>query len=86
MIDVYFMPKGNGNCVGAISLKEFDPVIKMDIWAPYTITPITDKTILFRNDNNEFTITTNKPFRHKTGQIDVKFLKNGLLNVTVREL
>ena len=85
MIDVYFLLKGNGDCVGGISLKEKHPTMNLDIWETYRIYPVTEKTILFKRKDNEF-CTTNGIYKHEMGQIEAKIVNGMWLNINVKEL
>ena len=85
MIDVYFMLKGKRECVGGISLREKHPTMKTYIWQTYKVYPITEKTVLFRRQENEF-CTENGSFQHEMGHIEVKYINAEWLNINVREL
>lgn len=88
MIDVYFMMKGKGECVGGISLKEKHPKMKINIWTTYKVFPITEKTVMFSKNGDEF-CTTNGVYQHEMGEIKVKFITgidgDEWLNVNIKE-
>lgn len=85
MIDAYFFLKQPGEAVGAISLKERNANLKVDIWETYKIFPITEKTVLFKRMETEF-CTTNGKYHHEMGNIQVKYIDNEWLNVKITEL
>lgn len=84
MIDVYFMLKKPGECVGGVSLKEMHPNMKIHIWEAYKVYPITEKTVLFQKNDNEF-CTVNGTYSHEMGEINVKYINDEWLNVRVKE-
>ena len=84
MIDVYFMLKGKGECVGGISLREKHPNMKINIWETYKVYPITEKTVLFQKNDNEF-CTVNGTYNHEMGLIKVNVINNEWLNINVKE-
>ena len=84
MIDVYFMLKGNGECVGGVSLREKHPTMGINIWETYKVYPITEKTVLFRQTDNEF-CTVNGTYQHEMGKISIRYINNEWININVRE-
>ena len=88
MIDVYFMLKEKGDAVGGISLKELHPTMKINIWETYKVYPITEKTVLFKKNDNEF-CTINGKYKHEMGEIKVKIIDDNIgtkwLNVNIKE-
>lgn len=90
MIDVYFMMDGKdkGDCVGGVSLKEIHPTMQIDIWTTYKVHPITEKTVLFKNNKNEF-CTINGTYEHEMGTIKVETISGVLedkwLHVNIKE-
>ena len=84
MIDVYFIQRGKGECIGAVSLKEYDPLINAPVWQTYTIYIITDKTLLFKRTEKEFCVVDGF-FKHEMGNIKIKYI-NGWVNVNVIEV
>lgn len=90
MIDVYFLLDGKkpGECVGGVSLKETHPTMEIDVWTTYKVYPITEKTVLFTKNGDEF-CTVNGTYEHEMGTITVNHI-TGLegdvwLNVNVKE-
>ena len=85
MINVYFILKGIGECVGGISLKEKHPTMNIDVWEVYKIYKISEKTVLFKRNEKEFCVTDGY-FRHEMGQIEIKYIDNKWMNINVKEL
>jgi hypothetical protein len=71
MINVYFMAKGKGECVGGIALREKHPTMKVNIWEVYKVYPISEKTVLFQRNEHEF-CTVNGKYEHEMGSIEIK--------------
>ena len=84
MIDVYFMLKKPKECVGGVSLREFHPEMKVNIWQTYKVYPVTEKTVLFKRVGVEF-CTNDGKYEHEMGRVTVKFINDEWLNVNVRE-
>ena len=90
MIDVYFMldGKNTGDCVGGLSLYEVPPKGMFGWYVAYKVYYITDKTILFQQNNGEF-CTTNGTYEHGMGTILTEVIKGNLgdkwLHVQVKE-
>lgn len=84
MIDVYFMLKGKGECVGGISLKEKHPNMKINIWETYKVYPVTEKTVLFKKKDNEF-CTSNGIYNHEMGIITIRYINDEWLNINIKE-
>ena len=84
MIDVYFMLKGKGECVGGISLKEKHPNMKINIWETYKVYPITENTVLFKKNDNEF-CTSNGTYNHEMGKISIRYINDEWININVKE-
>lgn len=82
MIDVYFLEKRIGECIGAVSLREYEHRINRHIWNTYMIYMGKDKSLLFERTEKEFFVT-DCFFNHEMGQIKIKYI-NGWVNVNVR--
>ena len=81
VINAYFPIKEKGECIGAISLWEMHPNMKIPIWQTYKIYPVSEKTILFQKNDKEFCITGNN-YEHEMGIINIKEI-NGFINVKI---
>ena len=82
MIDVYFMLKKSGEEVGGVSLQVNQHGIQL--WRVYKVYPITEKTVLFASNVDEF-CTINGKYHHEMGDIEVKYMENQWLNVRIKE-
>lgn len=84
MIDVYFMLKEWGECVGGVSLREFHPTIKRNIWNTYKIFPISDNKVLFKRIEEEFYVIDGI-YNHEIGLIKIQYINGEWININVRE-
>lgn len=83
MIDVYFMLKGKGECVGAISLSESDPDTRKTIWNTYKVFPINKNMVVLKRPKSELYILNGKG-KHEMGQIKIQYI-NEWININVTE-
>lgn len=83
MIDVYFELKEKKMvCVGGLALLEKDKT-GIYVWRVYKIYPITERTVLFQRNENEFSVMDGH-YKHEMGTITIKYI-NGYMNVNVKE-
>lgn len=83
MIDVYFELKEKRMVsVGGLALLEKDKT-GIYVWRVYKIYPITERTVLFQRNENEFSVMDGH-YEHEMGTITIKYL-NGYMNVNVQE-
>ena len=80
VMTVYFPEKKPMQCVGAIGLLERDKS-GLEIWRVYKIYPLTEKSVLFQRNNNEFAVVNGK-YMHEMGEITISY-DSGYINVKV---
>ena len=78
------LSKEKGSYVGAVSLREMHPNMKINIWQTYKVYPITEKTVLFKRKDNEF-CTVDGKYEHEMGTIKIEYINNIWLNINVNE-
>ena len=80
VMTVYFPEKQNMHCVGAMGLLEKD-VSGLEIWRVYKIYPMSERSVLFQRNKNEFAVVNGK-YDHEMGEITIE-RDNGFINVKV---
>jgi len=83
MIDVYFeLKETKMESVGGLALLERDPT-GINVWRVYKIYPVTETSVLFQRNKNEF-VVTNGIYEHEMGTIKIRYI-NGYININVKE-
>lgn len=83
MIDVYFeLKEKKMESIGGLALLEKD-ITGIYVWRVYKVYPITERTVLFQRNKNEFSVMDGH-YEHEMGTITIKYL-NGYMNVNVQE-
>lgn len=84
MIDVYFLLLDKRECLGAISLREMHPNMKINIWQTYKVYQITENIVLFERNEKEFCVI-NGIHEHEMGTIKIETINGEWLHINVRE-
>lgn len=85
MIDVYYMTKEKGECLGGVSLREYDEERGAYIWNTYRIYQATNEVLYFMRFDCEFYLTIGKTMKHEMGTIMAKKVNDEWININVRE-